>query len=265
MSSFNSIPGLYRLDHFGFLKVTGKDAIKFMQGYTTCDLDALEETSVQLGAICNLQGRMLTSFLVVRQDMDLILRMERSLVEKTMQFLNKYIVFSKAELQDISESFYCFGQPLVADVTDQVKRDGDSITINLGNRCEIWQPADRADAEPADKTWLDLEIEQGMTWVTDATSEKFLPQMFAYHLLGGIDFTKGCYLGQEIVARMQYRGELKRRLHRTDKPVTRAESGDIVVTGSTESLVVLNNSSDEPTELKTEAGAVSAVPVTAPG
>lgn len=248
----------YRLAQFGFLKVTGKDAISFIQGYTTCDLDALTGSSVQLGAICNLQGRMLTSFLVIREGDDLILRMHRSLVEDTMQFLNKYIVFSKAELQDISDELRCFGSPGVSDSDDPVSKNDSGISINLGNRREIWQSLDIDDAVPADDEWQDLEIAAGIAWVNDSTSEQFLPQLFAYHLLGGIDFNKGCYLGQEIVARMQYRGELKRRLHRTSRTVS---EGDIVASGSTDCLVILNNTTDESIEVAGTGGSVTAVPV----
>ncbi|MBL6689205.1 MAG: folate-binding protein YgfZ [Pseudomonadales bacterium] len=248
----------YRLEQFGFLKVIGKDAISFMQGYTTCDLNALTGSSVQLGAICNLQGRMLTSFLVIREGNDLILRMHRSLVEGTMQFLNKYIVFSKAELQDISDELHCFGSTDVSDSGAEVDRDGDSICINLANRSEIWQPADIKNAVQADVEWQDLEIAAGIAWVNDSTSEQFLPQMFAYHLLGGINFNKGCYLGQEIVARMQYRGELKRRLHRTSRTVS---EGDVVASGSTDCLVILNNTTDEPIEVAGNDGSVTAIPI----
>ena len=98
-----------QLDHFGFLKVSGVDAVTFLQGYTTCDLAALNDDSAQLGAICNIQGRMLASFIVIRQDQDLVLRMHKSLVPKTIAFLTKYIVFSKAELTDISEKLRCYG------------------------------------------------------------------------------------------------------------------------------------------------------------
>lgn len=254
---------IYRLDHFGFLKISGVDAVKFLQGYTTCDLDGLKETSVQLGAICNLQGRMLTSFLVVRQETDLILRMDRSLIDKTMQFLNKYIVFSKAKLQDISDSYHCFGRAGKTGENRALCADGDQFTIDLGNRQEIWQPVDRDDAIDPGTNWRDLEIEQGVAWVTESNSEKFLPQMFAYHLLDGIDFNKGCYLGQEIVARMQYRGELKRRLHRIAAVVSNIESGDVVATGSQASLVILNNTTDDVTKALADNEELTAVPIQA--
>ena len=83
------------LGHFGFLKISGVDAMTFLQGYTTCDLAALKDDSAQLGAICNIQGRMLASFIVIQQGQDLVLRMHQSLVPKTIAFLTKYICFQK--------------------------------------------------------------------------------------------------------------------------------------------------------------------------
>ncbi len=252
---------VYRLDHFGFLKITGKDAISFMQGYTTCDLDALTESSVQLGAICNLQGRMLTSFLVIKQETDLIMRMDRALVSPTIDFLSKYIVFSKAELHDISDSYHCFGSADVSPVEQEVTREENAFKIHLGNREELWQPGDIEDAEEPGNRWLDLEIEKGVVWVTEGNTEKFLPQMFAYHLLGGIDFSKGCYLGQEIVARMQYRGELKRRLHKINLHVEEIEGGDVIAAGTSESLAILGNTTDETVEISHHGATVAATPL----
>ena len=85
---------LYQLTSSGFLKIAGPEAVKFMQGYATCDLTVLDEDASAIGAICNLQGRMVTSFLVLKTTTDLILRMQRPLVKTTMAFLQKYIVFS---------------------------------------------------------------------------------------------------------------------------------------------------------------------------
>ena len=97
------------LDDYGLLCVSGKDALSFLQGYTTCDLEKLDPTAAQIGAICNIKGRMLTSFVVVKDGESLLLRMHKPLVAQTIAFLKKYIVFSKAEMQDISENYYFYG------------------------------------------------------------------------------------------------------------------------------------------------------------
>ncbi len=97
------------LSQFGFLSVTGKDALKFLQGYTTCDLENLGPGQVHLGAICNIQGRMVSNFYVITIDGGFLLRMDRSLVSTSREFLKKYIVFSKAETRDLSDSYRCYG------------------------------------------------------------------------------------------------------------------------------------------------------------
>lgn len=247
---------IYSLNDRGFLKVSGPDSIKFMQGYTTCDLAALVENMPQSGAICNIQGRMLTSFLVVRSADDLMLRMHRPLVTKAIDFLKKYIVFSKAELADISETLTCYGAQTVSEELDT----SGGYCLDLGNRIEYWMPSELpVVSEPDNKPWLDLEIEAGIAWVTDKTSEEYLPQMFNYHQLKAIDFEKGCYLGQEIVARAQYRGNLKRRLHRVVSSQRRQvgekfAKGEVVAVGTCELLAVIQNSGDTAVSITFEDG-----------
>ena len=120
----------------GLLCITGTDAIKFMQGYVTCDLTKLQDGDTAIGAVCNLQGRMLTSFLAFavwprRRGSE----MQRSLVPSTLEFLKKYIVFSKAELHDNSDSYVCYGS---LDHSTETLSDG--FIIELHNRKEIWSP-----------------------------------------------------------------------------------------------------------------------------
>ena len=235
---------LYQLTDKGFLKIAGPEAVKFLQGYTTCDLTLLEENATGMGAICNLQGRMVTSFQVLRTGNDLILRMQQPLVKSTFDFLQKYIVFSRAKLHDISEDYACYGSLDQPEVTIE-----DGFTIRLGNRTEIWTTA-RPEATADIGPWQDAELSAGIAWVTRSTREEHLPQMFNYHNQGGIDFEKGCYLGQEIVARAHYRGELKRRLHRLgsekERPVgSSLDIGTIVATAPSGLLAVLKNTTDE--------------------
>ena len=205
---------IYHLAQFGFLKVSGIDARKFLQGYTTCELPA-DESEAKIGAICNIKGRMLTSFIVIRQGDDLILRMPKALVAITLKFLSKYIVFSKAKLEDISERLACYG---VIESTSNaflhVVNSTIGIEIHLKNRIEHWRSTPLDEVELNCGAWHQAELSEDLAWVTEETSELFLPQMLNYHLIDAVDFKKGCYLGQEIVARMQYRGTLKRRLHR---------------------------------------------------
>ena len=255
------MPTYAKLDQFGFLSVTGRDACKFMQGYTTCDLDKLTDQDFQMGAICNLQGRMVTSFLVCKTEDGLLLRMDRALVDTTITFLSKYIVFSKASLEDVSDTFHCYGLMNTEAETGNVSISDQGYQLQITEtRAEGWlkqTPASGEEVEP--DTWQLAEVSDARAWVNQATTEQFLPQMFNYDQTGAIDFEKGCYLGQEIVARMQYRGELKRRLHilRSETEVaagdpvatsTGSNLGTIVTTVATSngalSLAVLNEKAD---------------------
>jgi folate-binding protein YgfZ len=210
------------LDHFGFFSITGRDAEKFLQGYTTCDLGALGDAEVMRGAICNIKGRMVSNFLVTRIEAGLLLRLHRDLVEPTLSFLGKYIVFSKAQMQNKSDELTCYG--IVGDSltagTEDLTQEPSGVThteagtyLNIGQgNYEIWSSS-KLEAAGSLNQWLAREIAAGVVWVDADTSEEYIPQMFNLHNIQGISFDKGCYLGQEIVARMQYRGELKKRLH----------------------------------------------------
>jgi folate-binding protein YgfZ len=234
------------LSEYGFLGIAGKDAIKFFQGYTTCELNELDEQRSGIGATCNLKGRMLASYrLVSNADGLLLIRMDRRLVEPMIEFLKKYIVFSKATLENLSDQYMCYGQIRNAANSDASQESailcpagkdqwietdkGPVVCINPGTeqntpnepeRCELWLDSTRvSEASLTESTseaelWHHAEIEQGLAWVTAETSEEYIPQMFDYDKINAINFEKGCYLGQEIVARMQYRGAVKRKLHR---------------------------------------------------
>lgn len=255
-----------RLDQFGFLAITGKDAQKFLQGYVTCDMQQVSGGMSAVGAICNLQGRMVTSFRIAATDNGYLLRMTRDLVAVTMTFLEKYIVFSKAEMTDGSDAWHCFacigegagfpeGRHEIAALSD-----GYAVRVASEPRFEVWtkladwMPPD-ADAMDAG-VWQDFEIDSGIAWVTPQTSAQFIPQMFDYHRLGGLSFDKGCYLGQEIVARMQYRGALSRRLlrGRTQRPLVVGDAlqddrhrnvGEVVATQGNRVLAVVQVKDDE--------------------
>jgi len=274
------------LPEYGFLSISGKDATKFFQGYTTCELNDLNSTQSAIGATCNLKGRMLASYRIISIDDGLLMRMDRCLVEPMIEFLKKYIVFSKASLHDLSDSYRCYGQ--ITDASDSTgstntiiscppEKDhwlqtmlGPVICVESENsdtksapatdtktqRCELWLdgssapeqslPVSDSDAD----LWHQAEIAQGLAWVTTETSEEFIPQMFDYDKVGAISFEKGCYLGQEIVARMQSRGAVKRRLHTgsaTSKQATGTtlldakgrNTGMIVASSSTNFLAVV--------------------------
>jgi hypothetical protein len=240
------------LDHFGFLELSGKDAKKFLQGYTTCNLENLTPESAQMGAICDIQGRVITSFLLASTEEKLLLRMSKDVLEKTLSFLSKYIVFSKAEIKNISNELFCYGN-------DSAQKNGMRLTaldngfeIDLGNRKELWLNKKESKKGMQLKDWTDLEIELLHSWINAENSQLFLPQSLNYHELNALDFEKGCYLGQEIIARMHFRGKLKKRLHLIDTAVAGLQDGVLISQGRKKTLAILKNSTDQPIEVVTE-------------
>ena len=237
------------LNHFGFLELSGKDSKKFLQGYTTCNLETLTPEKAQIGAICDIQGRVITSFLLLEIEGKLILRMSKDLLETTLKFLSKYIVFSKAEIRDISDELFCHGVDVAESSYMNVKPLGNGLEIDLGNRKELWLNEKQSNEEMCLKDWTDLEIDLSHSWISSENSQVFLPQSFNYHKIDALDFEKGCYLGQEIIARMHFRGKLKKRLHLINEPIVGLKDGVLISQGRKKTLAVLKNTSGQPIEV----------------
>ncbi len=219
------------------LNISGKDAFRFLQGQVTCDIEAVAAGQWQLGAHCNPKGRMISSFLVAAQGPEsLLLRVRDDLGDTARAALHKYIVFSKAKIE-VSDRValallgpvHSTSLPFPLPAVGQWHSDADMTIVRRGVQwSEIWvvpEQLPRLFSELADiatggaPEWFELcQIREGIAEVTRTTSETFIPQMFNYQLVGGVNFRKGCYTGQEIVARMQYRGQLKKHLYRIAVP-----------------------------------------------
>jgi folate-binding protein YgfZ len=224
------------LSHEGVLAVRGSDASKFLQGQLTCNLNYLDQAHASLGARCTQKGRMQSSFRILLQGDGCLLAMVRELIEPQLADLKKYAVFSKSKLTDESAAWVRFGlqqaDALLADLglaldaeTDAMAHHEAMLAVRVSpGRAELWVPAEQA-AEVQAKlaaqlpeapldAWLLGQVRAGIGQVMAPTRELFIPQMLNLQAVGGVSFKKGCYTGQEIVARMQYLGKLKRRLYR---------------------------------------------------
>lgn len=224
------------LSHEGVLAVRGADAGKFLQGQLTCNINYLSDTRASLGARCTQKGRMQSSFRILLEGDGVVMAMASELLEPQLADLKKYAVFSKSKLTDESAAWVRFGLAhgdaaltslglaLPAE-TDSVVRNEGLIAIRVSpERAELWVPAAQAPniqsqlsatlAEGELNQWLLGQIRAGIGQVMPSTRELFIPQMLNLQAVGGVSFKKGCYTGQEIVARMQYLGKLKRRLYR---------------------------------------------------
>jgi folate-binding protein YgfZ len=225
------------LGDLGVLSLSGPDSTKFLQGQSTADFSQLVPGGALRGACCNLQGRVFTSFVAVATDTGLLLMMHRALVAPSLQTLAKYAVFSKTSLADTSDAYRILGLAgdqaaavlatlglRIPDRGSALAADG-TLVLHCGDtRFLLAAPAVQAQtrwleleghARPAGlPLWHLLDIRAGHADVRPETCDQFLPQMLNYHHSGAVSFTKGCYTGQEVVARTQYRGKLKRHLHR---------------------------------------------------
>ena len=225
-----------RLSHEGLLAVRGPDASKFLQGQLTCNLNYLSADSASLGARCTPKGRMLSSFRIVQQGDGYLLAMASELLDSQLTDLQKYAAFSKSKLSDESAQWLRIGlqggDAVLASLglnlpatADSVVHVGDMLAVRLSDgRSELWAPAAQAETVLATLTaqlreaplndWLLAQVRAGVGQVFGANREQLIPQMINLQALGGVSFKKGCYTGQEIVARMQYLGKLKRRMYR---------------------------------------------------
>lgn len=211
----------------GILSVAGTDATRFLQGQLSCDVVRLATGSSTLGARCNPKGRMQSSFLLYkRSEEEYLLAIHREVLEAQQQDLAKYAAFFKVTLADVSAQWTRLAlwgenpEPALS-----IAADCGATTLQVAEQThQLWLPADRAGeavsrlaqhAVPvAAGNWQLQLIRLGIGQVQGPTRESFIPQMLNLQHLGGVSFSKGCYTGQEIVARMEYLGKLKRRMYR---------------------------------------------------
>jgi len=225
--------GFCPLTHEGVLAVRGADAEKFLQGQLTCNLAWLKDGKSSLGGRCNLQGRLISTFRILPEGDGFLLAMAAELVPVQLEELKKYAqFFRKCTLSDESAKWQRFGllgadnalnsaELALPEQSGTVIRQNGQLLIRLDELCsELWLAADTANPlkdllpqQPLNH-WLLAQIRAGIGQVFGKTSARFIPQMLNLQAVGGVSFKKGCYTGQEIVARMQYRGQSKRRLYR---------------------------------------------------
>jgi len=210
-----------RLTRYGLLSVTGTDARAFLHAQLTNDIEHLGADRAVLAGWCSAKGRLLASFLVVPSAEGFLLQLARDLAVPVAKRLSMFILRSKVKITDESESWEQFGVWDAQLGNAGVSWNGNVATVSVGDgrylqlapRGEIKDAANASEAE-----WALQEIRAGRPLITSATQDQFVPQMVNFEQVGGVDFKKGCYPGQEIVARAQYRGQVKRRMVHATAP-----------------------------------------------
>ena len=240
LSPVQNTSGVVQLNHLGVIKAVGEDAAKFLQGQLTQEIIGLGLNEARLAAFCNAKGRMQASFVVFKHknelgSHDILMVCSQDLVAQTLKRLSMFVMRAKVKLSDATAEFSLYG--LCGDAADMPnapdlgaacarinwgKQDIDSHNViqfypGAGVARSLWcAPSGTAPPSGAPLpmvVWQYLEVQSGIAMITLPIFEAFVPQMLNYESVGGVNFKKGCYPGQEVVARSQFRGTLKRRAY----------------------------------------------------
>ena len=217
--------GASPLADWGVIRVAGTDAATFLQGQLTQDVLGLDAHRAALAGWCSAKGRLLASFVVWRPAADeVLMACSADLLPAALKRLSMFVLRAKCKLSDASAEVALHGVAGAAatvaewrcadDLVGLPPVHGTARALRLGSAPAL--PALAADA------WSWLEVASGVPRIVAATAEQFVPQMVNFEVVGGVNFQKGCYPGQEVVARSQYRGTLKRRAFVFESPAAAA-------------------------------------------
>ena len=248
--------GITPLTHLGVIRAQGDEAAKFLHGQLTQDFALLGPQQARLAAYLSPKGRMLASFIgCQRSATEVLLVCSRDLLAATLKRLSMFVLRTKVKLTDASDEFALYGLA------------GDALISIAGSACPAWSKADFDDqilvhlypalgqprglwiapqGSPAPQgqaldaaLWAWGEVRSGLATLSAPLVETFVPQMLNYESVGGVNFKKGCYPGQEVVARSQFRGQLKRRTYLAHSPSALAVGAEIFTAEDAEQAVGL--------------------------
>ena len=226
------------LSHYSVIRANGEDVVDFLQGQLSNDIKLVDENSGQLSAYCNPKGRILANFRIFKREENYFLRMRADISDATLKRLRMFVMRSKVELIDCSDELSRMGiaggnspQALSNLFKNLPQKTDDSITENgitlvklagplaryeaygsLDKIKELWEILQKEASTIGENSWNLLTIRAAIPEIVSETVEAFVPQMVNLQAINSLSFTKGCYPGQEVVARMHYLGKLKRRL-----------------------------------------------------
>ncbi len=241
------------LSHLSLIRAQGADALTFLNGQLTNDLRLVDDSRSQLSGYCTAKGRLLAVFRIFQRAQAYYLIVPASLQEATIKRLRMFVLRSKVALESADDALVCIGcsGPDIAPALERALGDlppavdgcrshNDTSVLRLAGphprffvvapaarAIELWQAIEPA-AQPAGAAaWAWLDIQSGLPSVLPQTVEEFVPQNTNLELIGGVSFKKGCYPGQEIVARMHYLGKPKQRMFRLHAAAdVQAHAGD---------------------------------------
>lgn len=217
------------LPHYSLLRFSGTDAQVFLHNQLTCDVTALRMNGSTYGGYCTPKGRLLATFMLWLSADGYTMLLPAPLMQAIRKRLTMYVLRSKVKIDDLAPDLACIGV-FGADAAQQLAALGAAMPEHLHDvvthdcmtvlqlplqRCLVVLPhAQAAGMADGSEVWSGFDIAAGIPFILPATQEEFVPQMVNLDLIGGLSYTKGCYPGQEIVARTHYLGRLKQRMYR---------------------------------------------------
>jgi len=243
------------LTHLGFISATGEEAQSFLQNQLSNDIKEISEQRSQLNAYCTAKGRALALFRVFQFQDSYYLQLPGEQIEATLKRLQMFVLMTKVTLQNASDQFVAFGlagpnstQLMQTIVENPPQQDDHCVTnenliigkisgphpryIIAGNYEAIisaWNQLKTQTTVCGNHAWSYLDIQAGLPQIYANNAEEFVPQMLNLHSVDGISFQKGCYPGQEVVARMHFLGKLKRRMYLAHVNTDQApQPGDLI-------------------------------------
>ena len=252
LAAARSASVLALLSHLGVLQFSGEDAETFLQAQLSCDVSKVGLRSSAYGAYCSPKGRMLANFLLWREEAGFFMALSRDIAAAVQRNISRFVLRSKVKVTNASDTIVLAGaagpqaegalRGLFSELPkmpNEVSRDSDAGTvIRLKDSRFVLSLAPSAAsalqrrlAGPLQfvdaRAWRWLDIRNGLPWVTEATQDRLVPQMANFELIGGVSFDKGCYPGQEVVARTQHLGKLKRRMFLANVTAPAAAGDDL--------------------------------------
>ena len=237
LPNIEQLPDTYlvSLSHYSAISLCGEEQSKYLQGQVTCDVTTSTEHSLLVGAHCNAKGKVFSAFRLLNRDSAHLLIQPKASIESSLAELKKFGVFAKVEISetDTLGFFALVGENAANILQDQFSRIPDSLNpvVQSSSTTLVYIAGEKArylliDSAPTleniiidmnlpvynNTVWNLLEISEGFVQLANESSGEYVPQMLNLQAVNGISFTKGCYLGQETVARMQYLGKNKKAL-----------------------------------------------------
>ncbi len=247
---------LYPLSHLGVFSVSGKDAETFLQGQVTYDVKSLKPHENSFAALCNPSGKVISPLIIVKNAESFSIILPKSLLPKVIQTLKKYTLRAQVLMSEETEQLCLLGvNPSALNLLREIVPDLDMQTVAIKtpdaqlnmiitrpDQAEnLWKSSvlENRLAPGNSIEWEFIELSKGIPWIDQGQSEQYIPQMLNIDKLNGISLDKGCYTGQEVVARSHYLGKVKRELFLAesrdnipqnfdDRSIINAQSGQAV-------------------------------------